>query len=66
MEKCYEYFACSKTDCIMFKENNQKYCWDCEGTLCNHDKATISYFDRLNIDKCKLCLYYKHIERKIN
>ena len=66
MEKCYDYFACTKKDCIMFDDSNQNKCWDSEETLCNHDRVTNTLFDKLNIDKCKVCLYYKHEKSKIN
>lgn len=59
MEKCYEYFVCSKPDCIMHKQDKDIYnCWDYDNTLCNHP-----YIETLNIDKCKLCLYYKSMNQ---
>ncbi len=62
MEKCYEYFACTKTDCIMFKKDSKECnCWDYEETLCNHP-----YIDSLNIDKCKICLYYRSVNPQKN
>ena len=57
MEKCYDYYSCKKTNCIMFKlDANNINCWDIEGTLCNHP-----YIEKLDIDRCKLCLYYKSV-----
>ncbi len=36
MEACYEYLGCGKKDCIMQGRKNGPYCWELEGTLCNH------------------------------
>lgn len=60
MEKCFEYFGCKKTDCIIFgMDKNTNNCWDIEETLCNHPNPDI--FKKLVISKCKLCLYYQSL-----
>lgn len=60
MEKCYEYYSCKETDCIMFKKDeNTINCWDFDETLCNH--ANLDVFKKLHLSKCELCLYNKSI-----
>lgn len=60
MEKCHEYYDCKRSECIMF-ENDSKYlnCWDLDDTLCNH--SHLYSLEKIGIDKCKLCLYFKSV-----
>ena len=57
MEKCYEYFGCEKKDCVMYENKSEAKCWDVQGTLCTH--PTIEHVEKMGIDKCKYCIYYK-------
>lgn len=60
MEKCYEYFDCKKTDCIMFTKDLITYnCWEIDETLCNHPQHKI--FEKLDLKKCDVCIYYKSL-----
>ena len=55
MEKCYEYLGCSKKDCIMFKKQDNKYCWDVGGTLSNYDGIEIMRKRMGNKKKVEAC-----------
>ena len=56
MEKCYEYFGCKKTECIVYKNLSDKPCWETEGTLCFFEP--IQVIDDTNEKaKCDFCLY---------
>ena len=59
MEKCYEYFACSKSDCVMFSEKSGKPCWEVPNTLCSHDLVDMKMYKKLGLNKCNSCMYYK-------
>ena len=65
MEKCYEFFKCKKTECIVHKNNMN--CWDVEGTLCDAHNNDLKLLQKLFENKkeyCKLCLYYQAYENK--
>jgi len=59
VEKCYEYFACAKTDCVMYSDSNSKNCWEIEGTLCNSPSVgTIKdLLESKDRNKCHYCIY---------
>lgn len=60
MEKCFDYYDCSKSDCIMFKKDKAIFnCWEIDGTLCNH--SHLYQLEKLKLNKCKFCLYYKSV-----
>ena len=61
MEKCYEYFACERTGCIMFGGDGEPHCWDVQGTLCNH--SSVELVEQRGMYKCKYCLYYNTVNR---
>ena len=60
--KCYEFLECQEFDCAMFKEGEQRNCWEV-------DPALTSCVNRIagNIEPekkiifCKNCFYYKHM-----
>jgi len=61
MEKCYEYFNCSHTECQAHSDNVT--CWEVEGTLCN-SAHTAGFQTKLNeigsdSSKCNFCIYKK-------
>jgi len=61
MEKCFEYYACTKTDCIMHNSQSSQNCWEVEGTLCNSpelDNINGKLSDK-GISKCTFCIYKK-------
>jgi len=67
MEKCYEYFACKQTDCIMHNNHTNQYCWEAEGTLSN-TPGMDSITSRLNnsgVNKCTYCIYKQETLSKI-
>lgn len=54
MEKCYEYFDCKETNCIMFSKET-KDCWNfSDETHCNNPN-----FKDLGPSKCTWCIYYR-------
>ncbi len=57
MEKCYDYFDCDKTECIMFQDKSDKPCWDTEGTLCFFSPLTPIIEANNGSKKCDYCLY---------
>ncbi len=59
MEKCYEYFSCSKKECVMFNIHNELMCWNVPDTLCNHDLVNKKLFEKIGINMCDVCLYFK-------
>lgn len=63
MERCYEYLDCKQTDCIMYKNPENKNCWEVDGTLCNNPSFEIIRKARggRKIDACVSCIYYKAI-----
>ncbi len=56
METCYDYFACKKTECIMFQSKSDKPCWDTPGTLCCFPTMKLIE-NAAESDKCNFCLY---------
>ena len=61
MEKCYEFFKCEKTECIVHKNNNLN-CWEVENTLCashNNDLNLLHKLFESKKDYCKFCFYYQ-------
>jgi len=61
LEKCYEYFACRRTDCVRHKFEDKK-CWEIDGTLCDtHDEVTkvMQEEGENKSEICKLCIYYR-------
>ena len=63
MEPCYEYLGCKNENCLMHRIEDNSYCWEVEGTLCNHPGIVIvrKKVGRKKKDACALsgCLYYK-------
>jgi hypothetical protein len=54
MEPCYQYLACKQEDCILYNKPLEKYCWEIQGTSCNH--SGIKDFRELyGEDKKKAC-----------
>ena len=61
MEKCYEYFACDKLDCIRRKTNDMQ-CWEIDDASCReHCECQTLIRTELDskLESCKLCTYYK-------
>lgn len=60
--KCYEYLGCDERECIMHGRNDDKHCWDVDGTLCNHRVIQLirEKFAEKKEDACarSQCLYY--------
>ena len=57
MEKCYDYFGCDKTECIMFQNEDNKPCWDIERTLCFFSPLAPIIEANNENKKCDYCLY---------
>ena len=58
--KCYEFFGCKKQDGIMFKEGEERNCWEVEATLTNCtdlSEKPINWKDKIVF--CKNCLFYQ-------
>jgi hypothetical protein len=64
VEKCYEYFGCNMEDCKMFKLDDDRFCWEVEGTLCSsHGIEVLQSHSKIKLDTCMHCLYYKNANR---
>jgi len=65
MEKCYEYFGCNITTCILHGEKDNAHCWNIDETLCNNPafKLVSDTHDRkkkkTDLYLCSFCIYYK-------
>jgi len=63
--KCHEFFSCKKSNCIMFGEEEDRYCWEVEPALTpciNH--ITEGLLEMKNkLDFCENCLYYEHMNK---
>ena len=60
LEKCYEYFACNKTECIARTLSSP--CWEIEASQCEVNADFIKSLQKgtgSKINACKLCSYYK-------
>lgn len=64
MEKCYDYFDCNKTECVMFQDKDQKQCWETKGTLCFFPPLIPIVEEVNHKEKCDFCLYKTHIQKK--
>ena len=61
MKECYEYFNCTKTDCVK-RQNPNIPCWELDNTLCAGHYNGYDYFSKTlgsKIETCKFCFYYK-------
>ncbi len=59
MEKCYEYFNCTKTDCPMYGRKDVN-CWEIEETLCSHPALElIRKRIGIKIEACEKCIYFQ-------
>ncbi len=62
--KCYEFFGCRKSKCVMFDQNEKRGCWLVEDALAyciGIDKDSIR--NRDTIFFCRNCLYYEHMQK---
>lgn len=63
MEECYKYLGCQENDCIMFKTKEKVYCWEIDGTLCNHKGIELirKKLKKTKVDTCikSACIYFK-------
>lgn len=57
MEKCYDYFDCKKTECVMFQNKDDQPCWNTERTLCFFPPLTPLVEAVNEKEKCDYCLY---------
>jgi len=61
MEKCYDFFKCKKTECVI-QTNNHLVCWDVDEALCDSYNSDLDLLQKLFESKkeyCELCLYYQ-------
>jgi len=67
INKCFEYLGCPKMDCAMYKNDDDKYCWDVEETLCNHQGIELvrKRTDGNKAEACARsnCLYYRYAKK---
>jgi len=64
MEMCWEYLGCAEKDCIMYGRKKGLYCWEIEGTLCNHlgiEVVRKSLVGKEKKEACahSSCIYFK-------
>lgn len=62
--KCYEFFGCKKQECIIFKEQEERNCWEIDPALtpCT-DIFEESMQTKDKIVFCKHCLFYEHVNK---
>ena len=62
--ECHEFFGCTRTECVMFKEGNEKKCWEHlpELTPCIDATANPACMEDKKV-YCKNCLYYEYANR---
>jgi hypothetical protein len=61
--KCHEFFGCKTTNCIMFEEEEYRFCWEIDPALTPCiDRVTEGILDMKDkLNYCKNCLYYEYI-----
>ena len=66
MEKCYEYFGCTKVDCSMHNNRDNLSCWKVEDTLCKSPEiaAIQNTLKGTKFTKCTYCTYRKAVQNK--
>ncbi|MCW8929040.1 MAG: hypothetical protein OQL19_02235 [Gammaproteobacteria bacterium] len=64
MEKCYNYFDCQQTECIMFECDDDHPCWETEGTLCFFPPLKPLIQEVNHKEKCDFCLYKNHMQQQ--
>lgn len=67
MEKCYQYFSCTKSDCSVYGKEDFN-CWEENDTLCHYPGIGVIQ-DMLSAEgreKCGLCIYYKSVKKVAN
>ncbi len=43
----------------MFKNQSDAPCWEVPGTLCSHDLMDMKLYEKMGLNKCNACIYYK-------
>ena len=58
--KCHEFFECKKTDCIMFKEKETRFCWEIDPGLTPCINHVVDGLEEMKdkLSYCRDCLYY--------
>ena len=60
--KCYEFLECQEFDCAMFKEGEQRNCWEVDPALTSCVNRMV---DEIKLERkiifCRSCFYYKHM-----
>ena len=63
MQKCYEYFDCKQTECVMFESKETRACWEVDTINCHNDG--IEGFGKITPEAkkklCEVCQYYKEM-----
>lgn len=61
MEKCYDYFGCTRTECSMHTSHDNPDCREVDGTLCNSPgiDAIQNMPEIPKFNKCTYCIYRK-------
>ena len=63
--KCHEFFGCKKTECIMFEEGENRFCWEIDPSLTPCIKHAVEGLLEMKnkLNYCKNCLYYEHTNK---
>lgn len=62
--QCHEFFECTKHECIMFKEGEERNCWEVEPTLTSCGKLFKENIKMSSkIVYCRNCSFYKHVNK---
>ena len=62
--KCYEFLECQEKDCAMFKEGEQRNCWEVDPALTSCVNRMAGNIEpEKKIIYCKHCFYYKYIHK---
>ena len=60
--KCYDFLECKEFDCAMFKEGEQRNCWEVDPALTSCvNRIAGGIAPEKKIIYCKTCFYYKHM-----
>ena len=60
--KCHEFLECNELECAMFKDGEQRNCWEVEPVLtpCFY-RMTGSIKPEKKVIFCRNCFYYKYM-----
>ena len=62
--QCHEFFECTKKECIMFEDGEERNCWDVKPILTHCNFIFTESIEMKNkIVFCRNCSFYKHVNK---